>query len=62
MTGSGMGVLTIPFLMTYLFNRIGISIVPVVLFIVGLIGLILFLLTLLLIEKKKVRNNPFPEI
>lgn len=53
MTGSGMGVLTIPFLMTYLFNRIGISIVPVILFIVGLIGLILFLLTMLRIQKKK---------
>ena len=54
MTGSGMGVLTIPFLMTFLFNRMGISIVPVVLFIVGLMGIILLLLTLLLIQKKKV--------
>lgn len=53
MVGSGLGVLLIPFVMTYLFGKLGIQVVPVVLLIVSLIGLINLIVMLYFAEKMK---------
>ncbi len=51
MAGSGMGVLLIPFAMTYLFGKLGIQVVPIVLWIVSLVGLINLMVMLFFAEK-----------
>ncbi len=59
MAGSGLGVLLIPFVMTYLFDKLGIRVVPIVLFIVSLVGLMNLMVMLFFADKtiqKTVKN------
>jgi FHS family Na+ dependent glucose MFS transporter 1 len=46
MIGSGMGVLIIPFIMTFLFDKLGIQVVPTVLFLVITVGFLILIVTL----------------
>ena len=46
MIGSGMGVLIIPFIMTFLFDKLGIKVVPTVLFLVITVGFLILVATL----------------
>lgn len=46
MIGSGMGVLIIPFIMTFLFDKLGIKVVPTVLFLVITAGFLILIATL----------------